>query len=128
VESLFHLEYEASYIPGPQNPAADALSRRSSFDPEEDGGRGRHGFASISESVPPRCGCREDGVRVRHGAFMSESVPGSPSVDFEEVGVRVEHGASTSESVPRTVDFLLLISYCGFRGGWGQREARGFYL
>jgi hypothetical protein len=41
-------------------------------------------------------------------------------VDFEEDGVREKHGASISESVPPTADFLLWISCCEFRGGWGS--------
>jgi transposase InsO family protein len=75
VESLSDLEYEVSYIPGPRNAAADALSRRADFEEDAIGVRGKHG-ASTSESVPPIV---DHGVRAKHGASTSESVP--PTVE-----------------------------------------------
>jgi hypothetical protein len=77
-----------------------------------------------------RCGQRRAsfggvGVRVRHGAFTSESVPLLSRWTSRRIGVRREHGASISESVPPTVDpaTRLRIRLTGVKGALtGERH------
>jgi transposase InsO family protein len=71
VESLSDLEYDLSYIPGPQNAAADALSRRA--DLEEDVVRVRQGTPGTSEAMSP---AMEPAARLR---LHLTAMKGSPT-------------------------------------------------
>jgi transposase InsO family protein len=53
VESLSDIEYEVAYIPGPQNAAADALSRRVDMEDAEVGAAGGASGSSSSPSESP---------------------------------------------------------------------------